>query len=173
MNSSSPDATATLPDATATLDIRPIAPAVLAGLRHADDAGRPPVHSVDSTGGAPLRCCLTRARPGDRIALVSYAPLRRWAAETGTDPGPYDEQGPVFIHADPCDGPADGWPDTLHGAARVLRAYDSAGRILRGVPGTPDQLATLAAELLADPEVAVVHVRALEFGCFMHEVRRR
>ncbi|MGW3510169.1 DUF1203 domain-containing protein, partial [Streptomyces sp. NPDC000994] len=31
--------------------------------------------------GAPLRCCLRRSEPGERIALVSYAPLRRWAAE--------------------------------------------------------------------------------------------
>ncbi|GAA4862479.1 DUF1203 domain-containing protein [Kitasatospora terrestris] len=154
------------------LDVRPIAPAVLTALRTADDAGRPPVHSVDTAGGAPLRCCLDRARPGDRIALLGYAPLRRWAAETGADPGPYDELGPVFVHADPCPGPAGGWPGAMHGGPRVLRAYDAAGRILRGVPGEPDELPALAAELLADPDVAVVHVRALAFGCFMHEVRR-
>src|SRR5690242_6925775 len=79
--------------------------AVLDQLRVLDDAGRPPVRSVDDEGGSPLRCCLRRAAPGERVALVSYAPLRRWAADAGADPGPYDEQGPVFIHSERCAGP--------------------------------------------------------------------
>lgn len=152
--------------------INPIPADVCAQLRELDDAGRPPVESVDATGGAPLRCCLTRACPGDRIALVSYAPLSRWAAALGIDPGPYDERGPVFIHAVPCGGPAEGWPVTMHSGARVLRAYDARGRILRGVPVEPADAEQGVGTLLADPEVAVVHVRALAFGCFMHEVRR-
>lgn len=76
-----------------------IPPATLEELRAADDAGRAPVPTTDDEGGAPLRCCLRHSRPGELIALVSYAPLRRWAAATGADPGPYDEQGPVFVHA--------------------------------------------------------------------------
>ena len=50
----------------------------------------------------PIRCCLGRSRPYETIALVSYAPLRRWARETGARPGPYDEVGPVFIHPEEC-----------------------------------------------------------------------
>ncbi|MEV6975067.1 DUF1203 domain-containing protein [Kitasatospora sp. NPDC093806] len=162
------------PSAPPVLTVRPIDPAVHRALLVRDDAGRPPVRSVDETGGAPLRCCLTRALPGDRIALVGYAPLRRWAAETGADPGPYDELGPVFVHDGPCAGPAGAgdWPDGFHGAERVLRAYDRHGHILGGVPVLPETAEAGAAALLADPEVAVVHVRALHFGCFMHEVRR-
>lgn len=155
-----------------TLHVDAVPADVCDRLRRHDDAGRPPVLSAPAEGGAPLRCCLTRARPGERIALASYAPLRRWAADTGAEPGPYDEQGPVFLHADPCDGPAGGWPDALHTGARVLRAYDRRGHILRGVPVGPAEAEAAAEALLADPEVAVVHVRGLEFGCFMHEVRR-
>ncbi|BFV56056.1 DUF1203 domain-containing protein [Kitasatospora sp. CMC57] len=154
------------------LRINPIDAETCARLRELDDAGRPPVESVDITGGAPLRCCLTRACPGDRIALVSYAPLARWAAETGADPGPYDERGPVFIHATPCVGPAEGWPVGMHTGPRVLRAYDADGRILGGRLVRPAEAAAGAADLLAAPGVAVLHVRAVEFGCFMHEVRR-
>ncbi len=62
---------------------RPIDPTALKELRSADDAGRGMVPALDEEGGAPLRCCLRRSAPGERIALVSYAPLRRWAAETG------------------------------------------------------------------------------------------
>ncbi|WP_406202549.1 DUF1203 domain-containing protein [Kitasatospora sp. NBC_01560] len=152
--------------------VRPIDPAVHRALLVSDDAGRPPVRSVDEAGGAPLRCCLARALPGERIALVGYAPLRRWAAATGADPGPYDEVGPVFLHDGPCSGTGAQWPAAFHTGDRVLRAYDPRGHILGGVPVTPETAEAAAAALLADPEVAVVHVRALQFGCFMHEVHR-
>ena len=107
--------------------------------------------------------------------LVSYAPLRRWAAATGADPGASDEVGPVFIHAEPCAYEGDGeFPADFRAAPRMFRAYAADGHILRGVLVEPsgDFEAALAA-LLADPDVAVVHARALEFGCFTFEVRRR
>ena len=85
-----------------TYTARPITPEILKELRSTDDAGRRMVPVTDEEGGAPLRCCLRRGAPGERIALVSYAPLRRWAAQTGAEPGAYDEQGPVFIHAEDC-----------------------------------------------------------------------
>jgi hypothetical protein len=144
--------------------------ATLKELRTSDDAGRPPAPFTDEEGGAPLRCCLRRSEPGERVVLVSYAPLRRWAVETGADPGPYDEQGPVFIHAGDCPGPSGtGLPFT--GAHRTLRRYSAGGRILGGRLVDTDFPAALA-EAFADPEVALVHVRAVEYGCFLYEVRR-
>ncbi|GAA3824137.1 DUF1203 domain-containing protein [Streptomyces coacervatus] len=153
-----------------TYTARPIAPSVLKQLRIDDDAGRPMTPVTDDEGGAPLRCCLRRSEPGEVIALVSYAPLRRWAAETGAQPGAYDEQGPVFIHADECPGPdGDGYPfDNDH---RTVRRYSADGHILGGelVPA-PDDAAFRKA--FDDPSVVLVHVRAVEYGCFLYEVRR-
>ncbi|MFE9801172.1 DUF1203 domain-containing protein [Streptomyces goshikiensis] len=157
----------------------PIAPSVLAHLRVRDDAGRPARPYEDPEGDAPLRCCLRSSLPGERIALVSYAPLRRWAAATGADPGAYDEQGPVFIHAAECAGPAagTGYPFAHPGALRTARRYDAAGHILGGRvltlaadPGA--QIEEALTEAFADPAVALVHLRAVEFGCFLFEVRR-
>ncbi|MEV7196600.1 DUF1203 domain-containing protein [Streptomyces sp. NPDC093510] len=161
----------------------PIAPEALARLRDTDDAGRPCVPYVAAEGGSPLRCCLRPVAPGERIALVSYAPLRRWAAETGANPGAYDEQGPVFIHADPCEGPAReraGYPFSRAGALRTVRRYSAEGRILGGrlmeIPENPEAAErgfdAAFAEAFADPRVALVHVRAVEYGCFLYEVRR-
>ncbi|MFJ5266146.1 DUF1203 domain-containing protein [Streptomyces sp. NPDC088387] len=153
-----------------TYTARPIAPVVLKELRTVDDAGRPMVPLTDEEGGAPLRCCLRRSMPGESIALVSYAPLRRWAAGTGADPGAYDEQGPVFVHAGDCAGPeTPALPFTT--SHRVLRRYSAAGRILGGelVETAFDEALTAA---FADPEVALVHVRAVEYGCFLFEVGR-
>ncbi|MFF7975614.1 DUF1203 domain-containing protein [Streptomyces sp. NPDC007905] len=151
---------------------RPLTPPVLKELRTRDDAGRPLLPFTDDEGGAPLRCCLRRSAPGERIALVSYAPLRRWAAETGVDPGAYDEQGPVFIHADECAGPdGDALPFTH--SHRTVRRYSADGRILGGhLVADPQAFVPAFAEAFADPEVALVHVRAVEYGCFLYEVRR-
>lgn len=174
----------TINETATAYQIRAIGPDVLAELRVRDDAGHAPRIQVDEEGGAPLRCCLRPIRPGERVALVSYAPLRRWARETGADPGPYDETGPVFIHPEPCPGPAvpgpgeDGYPAALAGAPRVLRCYSADGRILGGRlfgAGEPDDAAAAEAaltEIFADPAVALVHVRALGFGCFTFEARR-
>ncbi|MEU3829251.1 DUF1203 domain-containing protein [Streptomyces sp. NPDC029080] len=151
---------------------RPITPGVLEELRTADDAGRPVAPFTDEEGGAPLRCCLRRGEPGERIALVSYAPLRRWAARTGADPGAYDEQGPVFIHAEDCAGPS-GEALPFTDAHRTLRRYSADGRILGGRLVTDAEAFRPAlAAAFDDPEVALVHVRAVEYGCFLYEVRR-
>ncbi|MFI6081339.1 DUF1203 domain-containing protein [Streptomyces sp. NPDC051217] len=159
---------------------RAIESAVLKELRDTDDAGAARTPFTDTGGGRPLRCCLRPSTVGDRITLVSYAPLRRWAAETSAEPGAYDEQGPVFIHAEECEGPAAdpaGYPFARSGALRAVRRYDSEGHIVGGrlleIPEAADKGFDEAfAEAFADPEVALVHVRAVEFGCFHFEVRR-
>ncbi len=162
-----------------SFEVRALPADVVRELLARDDAGRPSQPYVDTEGGSPLRCCLRRIRPGERVALVSYAPLRRWARATGAEPGPYDEVGPVFVHAEPCAGPdGSGCPGWLTEGRRVLRAYDMAGRILGGrlIEAYPDRGPVAAesalAEMFADPGVAVVHCRAVEFGCFLFEARR-
>ncbi|GGV89218.1 hypothetical protein GCM10015535_42560 [Streptomyces gelaticus] len=165
---------------TTTYEVRAIDPTVLKRLRDRDDAGRTREPFTDPEGGAPLRCCLRHSEPGERIVLVSYAPLQRWASDTGAEPGPYDERGPVFVHAEECEGAASGsaYPVELHGARRVLRSYDARGHIIGGrLIEIPKERASevdhALSAVFADPDVALVHVRAVEFGCFMVEVRRR
>ncbi|HUD37668.1 MAG TPA: DUF1203 domain-containing protein [Streptosporangiaceae bacterium] len=161
-------------------EVRAIRPDVLGQLRVRDDAGRTPRLVTNADGDRPpLRCCLRGARPGEEIALVSYAPLRRWAASAGADPGPYDELGPVFIHPAPCEGPAgNGFPPDLLGSGRVFRAYGAGGSILFGRLATADEITDASAadrvidDVFADPRVAVVHARAVEYGCFTFEIRR-
>jgi len=106
--------------------------------------------------------------------LVSYAPLLRWAAVTGADPGPYLERGPVFLHAEPCPGPVGtGYPSAYRGWSRVLRAYDANGRLIGGEmlrAGEPPE--PLIGRLLADDRVAFLHARAPIPGCFTFWVDR-
>jgi len=164
---------------------RAIPAETLADLRRLDDAGNPLHPYVASTDGvpidsigSPLRCCLRSVRAGDRIALVSYAPLRRWAAQTGAQPGAYDEVGPVFIHADACPGPeSSDFPFARPGALRTIRRYDARGHIVGGrefqIPEDAQAgFDQVISEAFRDPQVVLVHVRALEYGCFQFEVRR-
>jgi hypothetical protein len=160
---------------TKTFTVHAIAPDVVAALRVRDDAGRAPQPFEDSDGDSPLRCCDRLGRPGEGVVLASYSPLHRWARAQGVDPGPYDETGPVFLHAEPCDGPAhDGFPDDYRGLPRVLRAYDADGRIVGGrVIADGDQHPERAIdEVFADPQVAFVHARALVAGCLTFAIER-
>jgi hypothetical protein len=121
----------------------------------------------DATG-APLRCCLRRARPDDDVLLISYAPLRQAS--------PSREVGPVFVHADRCDGWTEqtGLPPELRTGSRVLRGYRADGSLdyaaIRVVPEGEDVEPPLQ-ELLADSAVDEVHVRALDAQCFTYRVR--
>jgi hypothetical protein len=157
-----------------TFTVRPIETSVVAELRVRDDAGRAPSNLVDTDGGSPLRCCLRLSRSGERLLLASYAPLRRWAAATGVDAGAYDEIGPVFLHAELCAGPdGDGWPEEMRGQPRVLRGYGADGRIVDGrVIEEGEAPEPKLHDLLADERVALVHARALVFGCFTFAVER-
>jgi hypothetical protein len=159
---------------TQTATVHAIQPDVAAALRRCDDAGRAPIVIVEDEGGSPLRCCLTSSRPGERVVLASYAPLRRWAADTGAAPGPYDEVGPVFLHAEACAGPAgDGYPSDFRGLPRVLRAYDANGHIVGGrVIAEGEAPEPAIDEVLADPSVAFVHARALVHGCYTFAITR-
>jgi hypothetical protein len=120
--------------------------------------------SVDREGGAPLRCCLRDSRPGERIVLVSVTP-----------PGPqgaYAESGPVFLHADPCDGPdRPGYPQEFRRRTQVFRAYSAEGRIVGGrVVKSEDDQEAAAAELLAEADVAYLHSRNVVYGCYMFAI---
>ena len=150
-----------------TFDINAIPAGELARIRAAghDLAGNP-FTSRDAGGGEPLRCCLRPARPEERIALIAYQP-------TGTA-GAYVETGPVFVHAQPCEGyPTDGgWPPGFRDRQQVLRAYDAAGRIADAILVEGAEAEVGIAKLLADPEHLVVHSRNVLYGCYMFAISR-
>lgn len=157
-----------------SLRVRPLPAATLRRFRAQghDDHGHPWRPRADREGGAPLRCCLRDSRPGESIALISYAPVRE---SVGGVAGPYDEVGPVFVHADECEGAMDQkrYPSNWAERPQVLRSYRSDGTIAGGVrlePGADRDAA--ARELLADPDVAFVHSRNVIHGCYMLELCR-
>ncbi len=153
----------------APLLVQPIPPAHLDHLRQAGTDGHGnDVHPFAARGsGEPLRCCLRFAESGEQIALISYAPL----------PGPsvWREVGPVYIHAGPCAGyPSDGeLPAELSRGPRVLRTYgpdDTMNYDHNTVVLDDTDLTPIIEGLLAEPEVATVHVRTVAPQCFLYAV---
>jgi hypothetical protein len=136
-----------------------------------DETGNP-FTSFPAVGeGEPLRCCLRYARPGESIALISWAPF--------TEVSPWREVGPVYVHATPCRGfdggvEPDGLPAQLRGGPRVLRTYRADGSMDydHNTLVEDGDLAVPLARLLAEPEVALVHVRTVLPQCFLYAVTR-
>ena len=117
--------------------------------------------------GEPLRCCLRFAKPGEQIALISYAPFEH--------PSVWREIGPVYIHAAPCEGYAQtGYlPEELATGPRVLRTYraDDTMNYDHNTVVTDDaDLQPIIEDLLCQPEVTTVHVRTLAPQCFLYAV---
>jgi hypothetical protein len=136
--------------------------------RRADRRGGP--QPLVAAGGEPLRCCLTDATPGEHVLLVSYRPPL-------PAPSPYQEVGAVFVHADAgdCPGhtPSGRYPEAWRGRPQVLRAYDGRGHIhpaTRVHDGAEPE--RVVAEVLADPDVVLVHSRNVAYGCYMFAVVR-
>ena len=119
-------------------------------------------------GWEPLRCCLRVARADEQIALISYSPF--------TVRSPWAEVGPVFIHAEACEGhPSAGeLPGELRSGPRILRTYYADESLdyddITFVRADNDVEPAIR-ELLARPQVAAVHVRAAASQCFIYEVR--
>ena len=101
------------------------------------------------------------------MLLFSYRPFE------GT--GPYQELGPVFLHADCCErfGEAIGFPADFVPRPLILRPYDKRDHIYdsqRYADGGEAEI--VAGELLSDPGVAYVHARSRTRGCYMFRIDR-
>jgi hypothetical protein len=160
--------TSTTPDC-AVLTVLAIDPDRLAAMRAAgaDEHGSPFV-PYPARGWEPLRCCLRIARPDEQIALIGYRPFATVS--------PWAEVGPVYVHGAACAGlrTDTGLPPELRTGPRILRGYHADGSLaydhITHVPEGVDIEAPLR-ELLAAPEVAEVHVRAVLTQCFTYAVR--
>jgi hypothetical protein len=132
-----------------------------------DDAGDPFTPFVNpDPDGAPLRCCLRDARTGERLALIAYRP-------DGTA-GAYREIGPVFVHADRCDGYRErsAYPEGFRPRDQVFRAYGHDGRIHDAVLVRGVDAESAIEKIFVDPDIATVHSRNVLYGCYMFAINR-
>ncbi len=126
-----------------------------------DANGQPPERHISDGDGVPCRHCLANVAQGEPYLILAYRPFPA--------PQPYAEIGPIFLHAHACSR----YPETaamppLQSAQYIIRGYTQQDRIKYGTgqivptPAIPDA----AAQLLALPEIAYVHVRSASNNCY-------
>jgi hypothetical protein len=127
---------------------------------------------ADAPRSFPCRRCLRDAEPGEALVLLPYDPF------LGTSP--YRQPGPVYVHERACAPRPDDLaldagrpaPDQLTRRRLSLRAFD-ADHLMVGAEVTDGAVVTdVAQTLLADPDVAYVHVHNAAPGCFAVRVER-
>lgn len=133
-----------------------------------DANGQPPERGNSSGSLTPCRHCLTQVNEGEAILILSYRPF--------PSPQPYAEQGPIFLHAQPCPSYISGSdiPGMLDSPRYLIRGYDDRNRI---VYGTGKIVATAeipgaAEEMFTDRRVSYMHVRSASNNCYLCRIDR-
>lgn len=126
-----------------------------------------PAHVEVARGHGPCRHCLRTFRVGEEKRI-----LFTLDAFAGLEPLPLP--GPVYVHAEPCERYPEngGFPADLRTHDFTFNAY-SRGRVLKAqehVRG--DDVDAAIATLLARADVAYIHVRDTEAGCYDFRIER-
>jgi hypothetical protein len=133
-----------------------------------DANGQPPESVLATGGGNPCRHCLTMIEPGAPMLILAHRPFPA--------PQPYAEVGPIFLHAEACEQavPGPDLPEMLAAPDYIVRGYGANDRIVYSSGGVVarERIAARAAELLADPAIAYVHIRSARNNCYQCRVER-
>lgn len=124
-----------------------------------------PAHTEVATGYGPCRSCLQTFEEGvDRRILFTHDAF----AGLETLPLP----GPVFIHERSCERHDEdaGFPATLRSIPLTLNAYARGRKLLAQEYGRGDDVDPLLGRLLDLPELAYIHVRNSEAGCYIARI---
>ncbi|WP_026623181.1 hypothetical protein M728_001424 [Ensifer sp. WSM1721] len=127
-----------------------------------DAYGNLPNRDISDGDGVPCRHCLRNVERGEPYLILAYRPFSSVQA--------YAETGPIFLHAEKCPGHDGRSLPPILGSSKeyLLRGYGADERIVYGTGGIvpAENLAQRAGELLAQQEVAFVHVRSAKYNCY-------
>ena len=132
-----------------------------------DANGQPALVRIAEGKANPCRHCLQLIEEGGEKLVFSYRPFPR--------PQPYAEAGPIFLHARDCARyEGDGLPAWFaYLSPAIIRGYGHDDWIryetAQVLPG--GELEASCRRILANPEVAYVHIRS-KFNCFQCRVER-
>lgn len=132
-----------------------------------DANGQTPERSTGSGSGTPCRHCLKPVPEGAAMLVLAHRPFPA--------PQPYAEVGPIFLCADHCvAGGGIPLPAMLGSPDYIVRGYGADHRIVYGTGAVvpTDQITAQAGALLADTQVAYVHVRSARNNCYQVRIDR-
>ncbi len=135
-----------------------------------DANGRAPERDISDGSGLPCRHCLSDVAAGAPFLILAHRPF--------PEAQPYAETGPIFLHAEPCERHGEGVEVPalfLSRAQALIRGYDQDDRIVTGTGQVvvSAEIATVAQDLLAAPEVAYLHLRSASNNCYQCRIERR
>ncbi len=134
-----------------------------------DAHGHKPELRISDGDYVPCRHCLTEIAVGEPYLVLAHRPFPTLQ--------PYAECGPIFLHAEPCaryaheSAPPRMFRNWLH---LLIGGYGADDRIVYGTGGQirADALEVAAADILAHPAVAYVHVRTAQYNCYQCRIER-
>ena len=134
-----------------------------------DANGQAPERQISDGSGVPCRHCLNDVAAGEPFLVLAHRPF--------PEAQPYAETGPIFLHAEPCarhDETAEAPASYLSRLRMLIRGYGADNRIVYGtgqvVPSA--EIAAVARDLLAAPEVAYLHLRSASNNCYQCRIER-
>ena len=79
----------------------------------------------------------------------------------------------MFIHAEDCHSyTGNGFPQTLLSIPMIFEGYGERSRLVASEPAKTEKLDEQIIQMLANPEIEVIHVRNAEAGCFIARIER-
>jgi hypothetical protein len=135
-----------------------------------DANGHKPERHISQGGGMmPCRHCLTDIKAGEPYLILAHRPFPKAQ--------PYAEQGPIFLHAEPCQRHADSEDVPAMFLERkdyLIRGYGADDRIVYGTGKivAPAAMAEAAQEMFASGRIAYIHVRSASNNCYQARIDR-
>jgi len=149
--------------------IYPLSQQVSAELKETmrDQFGNRPKLEQAQSRRSICRRCLRRFNPGERRLLFKYRPFQK--------EGVFAEAGPIYIHENDCQPETEiltGYPDDLRELPLLLRAYTKGDGQVDSKLIKDGDAERIIGEFFADPEVAYIHLRDGESGCYYARIER-
>jgi len=152
-----------------TFVIHPLSNQVSAALKETmhDQFGNEPKLEQAQSRRSICRRCLRRFNPGERRLLFKYRPFQR--------EGVFAEAGPIYIHENDCQPEAEiltGYPNEFRELPLLLRAYTKEDGQVDSKLIKDGNAETLIDKFFANPDVAYIHLRDGESGCYYARIER-
>jgi uncharacterized protein DUF1203 len=132
-----------------------------------DQFGNEPKLEQAQSRRSICRRCLRRFNPGERRLLFKYRPFQK--------EGVFAEAGPIYIHETDCRPEAEiltGYPTEFRELPLLLRAYTRDDGQVDSKLIKDGDAETIIDTFFADPEVAYIHLRDGESGCYYARIER-
>jgi hypothetical protein len=113
------------------------------------------------------RRCLRRFNPVERRLLFKYQPFQR--------EGVFAEAGPIYIHENDCRPDEEiltSYPDDFRELPLLLRAYTKGDEQVDSKLIKDGDAETVIDKFFHDSNVAYLHLRDGEFGCYYGRIER-